>query len=54
MHTKKLNRKQHRMSGGVAELANASIIHPRVPGSNLSTDRKYFHILFASLLNPNL
>jgi hypothetical protein len=27
---------------GMAELANASVIHPRDLGSNLSTDRKYF------------
>ncbi len=30
------------LSSGVAELANVSVVHPRDPGSNLRTDRKYF------------
>jgi predicted transcriptional regulator len=38
----------------VAELANASLLHCRDPGSNLGADRKYFHILFVSNLNSNL
>jgi hypothetical protein len=33
-------------SGGVAELANASTVHPRDLGSNLSTERRYLTILF--------
>jgi hypothetical protein len=37
-------------SGGVAE---ASVVHPRDRGSNISSDRKYFLILFMSHLNPN-
>jgi hypothetical protein len=40
--------------GGMAKLANASVIHPRDPGSNLSRDIKYFLILFVSHLNSNL
>jgi hypothetical protein len=28
--------------GGVAELANTSVIHPRDPDSNFSIGRKYF------------
>jgi hypothetical protein len=35
----------------MAELANVSVVHPRAPGSNLGTDRKYFLILFVSNLN---
>ncbi len=38
----------------MAELANASVVHLRDQGSNLSTDGKYFLILFVSHLNPNL
>jgi hypothetical protein len=41
-------------SGSKAKLAKASIVHPRDPGSNLSSDRKYFIILFVPHLNPNL
>jgi hypothetical protein len=41
-------------SGSVAELVKASVNHPRDPGSNLGSDRKYFLILFVSHLNPNL
>ncbi len=41
-------------SGGVAELANVSVIHPRDPDSNLGTDRKYFLIMFVSHLNSNI
>jgi hypothetical protein len=29
------------MGGGVVELANASVAHPRDPGSNLSRDRTF-------------
>jgi hypothetical protein len=41
-------------SSGVAELANASVVHPRDLGSNLSKDRKYFLNLLVSYLNSNL
>jgi hypothetical protein len=41
-------------SGGVAELAKESVINPKGLDSNLSSDRKYFLILFVSHLNPNL
>jgi hypothetical protein len=41
-------------SSGVAELAFASMFDPRDRGSNLNTDRKYFHVLFVPRLNPNL
>jgi hypothetical protein len=37
-----------------AKLDNVSVIHPRGLGSNLSTERKYFLILFVSHLNSNL
>jgi hypothetical protein len=43
-----------RKNDGVAELAKASSDHTRDPGSNLSSDRKYFLILFVSHLNPNM
>jgi hypothetical protein len=36
------------------ELAYAFVFHPRDLGLNNGTDRKYFHILFGSNLNPNL
>jgi hypothetical protein len=36
------DKEAERQSGGVAELANGSAFHPRDPGSNLGTDRKYF------------
>ncbi len=39
---------------GMAELANESVVHPRDPGSNLGTDRKYFLNLFVSHLNSNM
>jgi hypothetical protein len=42
------------LSGSLAELAKASFIHFRDPGSNLSSDRKYFFILFVLHLKPNL
>jgi hypothetical protein len=45
---------QHGESGGMTELANASVFHLRDPGSNLSKDRKYFHILTLSHSNLNL
>jgi hypothetical protein len=38
----------------VVELANVSVVNPRDIGSNLGVDRKYFLILFVSLLNFNL
>jgi hypothetical protein len=41
-------------SGGVAELSNASVIHPRDLGSNSSTGITYFLFLFVSHLNSNL
>jgi hypothetical protein len=41
-------------SRGVAELANASVVHLKDLGSNLSTDGKYIFILFVSHLNSNL
>jgi hypothetical protein len=40
-------------SSSMAELANASVIHPRDSSSNLGTDRKHFHIQFVSHLNHN-
>jgi hypothetical protein len=43
-----------RFGGGVLALANASLVHPRDPGSNLSIDRQYFLVLFVSHLNSNL
>jgi hypothetical protein len=39
-------------SGGIAELACASVIHPRNLGSKPGIDRKYFLILF--VLHSNL
>jgi hypothetical protein len=36
------------VNGGLAELANASVIDPRELGSNPGTNRKYFPILFVS------
>jgi hypothetical protein len=41
-------------SHGIAELADASVIHPRDSGLNLDIGRKYFLILFVSHLNSNL
>jgi hypothetical protein len=41
-------------SDGMAELAKAFVVQPNNPGSNLSSDRKYFLILFVSHSNPNL
>jgi hypothetical protein len=41
-------------SSGMAELANASVVHSRDLGSNLSTDRKYLIIMFVSHLNSYL
>jgi hypothetical protein len=38
----------HNVVGGMAELAKVSVVHPRDPGSNLGSDRKYFLILFVS------
>jgi hypothetical protein len=38
----------------VAELANASVVHPSDLGSNLNKDWKYFLILFVLHLNSNL
>jgi hypothetical protein len=43
-----------RAAGGVAELASASKVYPRGPGSSLCTDRKYFLILLVIHLNSNL
>jgi hypothetical protein len=40
--------------GGREELAKSSVVYPRDPDSNLSSDRKYLHIMFVSHLNPNL
>ena len=40
-------------SANVAELANASAVHPRDQGSNLDADKKFL-ILFASVLNSNM
>jgi hypothetical protein len=40
---------------GLAELANAWVVHPRDPGSNfLDLDLNYFLILFVSRLNIDL
>jgi hypothetical protein len=39
---------------GMAELAKASVVHPRDPSSNFGSDRKYFLMLFVPNLNPNL
>jgi hypothetical protein len=33
----------------MANSANAYVIHPKDPGSNLGTDRKYFHNLLKTL-----
>ncbi len=41
-------------SGGVVELTKATVVGPRDLGSNLSSDKKYFLILFVSHFNPNL
>jgi hypothetical protein len=38
-------------NGGVGEMAKASVIQPRDPGSNIGSDRKYFLILFVSHKN---
>jgi hypothetical protein len=38
----------------VTELAKAFVVHPRDLGSKLSSDRKYFLILFVSNLNSNI
>jgi hypothetical protein len=38
----------------MAELVNASLIHPRDPGSNLGIDRKYVLILFVLHFISNL
>jgi hypothetical protein len=38
----------------MAKLADASVVHPKDPGTNFGTDRKYFIILFVSHLNSNL
>jgi hypothetical protein len=43
-----------KLEGNNAGLAKAFVIHPRDSISNLSSDRKYFLILFVSHLNPNL
>ena len=50
---KKMIEKKKNWSIGIAESANASFVHPRDPGSNLGTDRKYFLILFVCHLNQN-
>jgi hypothetical protein len=42
------------LSGGMADSAKASGIHPRDQGSNLGIDRKYILILFVSHFNSNL
>jgi hypothetical protein len=39
---------------GMADLANASVLHPRDLGSNLDIERKYFLVLFVSHLSSNL
>jgi hypothetical protein len=41
-------------NGGVAELADAYVVHLRVMGSNQSKNRKCFHVLFVLHLNSNL
>jgi hypothetical protein len=51
VENKKSNIK-YEQSIGMADLAKAFIVHPRDPGSNLGSDKKY--ILFVSHLNPNL
>jgi hypothetical protein len=42
------------LSGGAAELANVSIVHPRDPSSNIGTDRKYCHFMFVPHLKSKL
>jgi hypothetical protein len=41
-------------NGSMAKLANASVIHPADPSSNIGIERKYFLILFMLQLNLNL
>jgi hypothetical protein len=41
-------------NNSMAELANASVVRPRDPGSNLGVDRKYFLQILLSHLNSNL
>jgi hypothetical protein len=38
--------KIHPWSGGMGELANVPIFHPRDPGLNLDINKKYFLSLF--------
>jgi hypothetical protein len=40
-------------NGGMAELANVALVHPRDPGSNIGKD-KISLILFVSVLKSNL
>jgi hypothetical protein len=40
--------------GGMAELADVSVVHVRDLGSSLGTDSKYFLVLFVSHLNSNM
>jgi hypothetical protein len=42
------------VGGGMAELANTSVVHLADAGSNLGINRKYFLILFLSHSNSNL
>ena len=37
--------------GGVTELVNVSVVHPRDPCSNVGSDGKYFLILFVLSLS---
>ncbi len=38
-------------SGGVTDLADASVVHPKNPSANLGIDRKYLLVLFVLHLN---
>jgi hypothetical protein len=49
-----LKKDKFKQSGGMAELANASVAHTKDQGSNLGIDRKYFLILFVPQLNSNM
>jgi hypothetical protein len=51
--TKKAHSCHNDDGSGIAELAKASVIFTRDPGSNHGSDRTYFLILFLSHLNPN-
>jgi hypothetical protein len=51
---KKIKNHKIKWTGGIGELANASVVHPTELSSNLGIDRKYFLILFVWHLNSNV